>query len=233
MAEADHDDTSSQCEWVSPREYVKRIARDLAAETEAEYSIAERFRRGKLRYCYRAGNGELHHDDLSDDFRREAVINFATATATRPGRTIREPNPDLPYVRGNLRPQPQWFGHPILQRDWDPFSRPDHIDREFPAETITELKFLVPRAPTVEPAAQKAPLPGRPSSASLVLKEAERRLRTGDIPAARKKFLQQLSNWLRDTHPKARPVADKTIGDHLRDNENVRALLPKPWLRRK
>jgi len=25
----------------------------------------------------------------------------------------------------------------------------------------------------------------------------------------------------------------KTIGDHLRENANVRALLPEPWLRRK
>ena len=56
MAEADHDDTSSQCEWVSPREYIKRIAGDPAAETEAEYSIAEQFRRGNLPYRYRAGS---------------------------------------------------------------------------------------------------------------------------------------------------------------------------------
>ena len=138
MAEAGHDDTSAQCEWVSPREYVKRIARDPAAETEAEYSVLEQFRRGELRYCYRAGNGELHHDDLSDDFRREAAINFATATATRQGRIVREPNPDLPYVRGNLRPQPQWISSPLLRRDFDPFSRPNYIPRELPTETIRE-----------------------------------------------------------------------------------------------
>jgi len=236
MAEADHDDTSSQYEWVSPREYVRRIARDPAAETEAEYSITEQFRRGKIPYCYRAGNGTLHHDDLSDDFRREAVIDFATATATRPARTIREPNPALPYVRGNFTPRPQWVGHPLLQRDWDPFSRPDHIDREFPAETITELKFLVPRAPTVAPSAQKAPRRGRPSSAPLVLEEAERRLRSSDKALlerrGRKNFLEGLSNWLHDTHPKARPMKAKTIGDHLRENANVRALLPKRWLRK-
>jgi hypothetical protein len=173
MAEADHDDTSSQHEWVSPREYVKRIARDPAAETEAEYSIAERFRRGEIPHCYRDGNGALRYNDLSDDFRREAVIDFATATATRPARIIREPNPALPYVRGDARPQPQWIGHPLSRRDWDPFSRPDYIPRELPAETITELKFLVLRAPAVEPAAQKAPRRGRPSPAPLVLEEAK------------------------------------------------------------
>jgi hypothetical protein len=151
MAEADRDDTSSQGEWVSPREYVRHIARDPAAETEAEYSITELFRRGKIPYCYRAGNGALHRDDLADDFRREAVIDFAKATATRPGRTICEDNSALPLVRrteaGNLlRPKPQWIGHPLLQRDWDPFSRDPYIQRELPAETITELQFLVPRA---------------------------------------------------------------------------------------
>jgi hypothetical protein len=85
MAEADHDDTSSKCEWVSPREFIKRIAGDPAAETEAEYSVAERFRCGNLRYRYRyrAGNGELHHDDLSDEFRREAEIDVARGEITR------------------------------------------------------------------------------------------------------------------------------------------------------
>jgi hypothetical protein len=232
MAAADHDDTSAQCEWVSPREYVKRIAKDPAAETEAEYSVAERFRRGELPYRYRDANGALRHDDLSDDFRREAVIDFATTTATRPARTIRGPNPDLPLVRGDLTPRPQWFGHPLLQRDWDPFSRPHYIDREFPAETITELRFPAPRAP-----AKKTRRLGRPSSAPLVLEEAKRRLRGPDratyIRQGRANFLAGLSNWLRDTHPEARPMVAKTIGDHLRDNANVRALLPEPWLRRK
>ena len=141
----------------TPHEYVKRIARDPAAETEAEHSIAERFRRGKLHYRYRGSNGELHHNDLSDDFRREAVIDFATATATRPARTIREPNPDLPYVRANFTPKPQWVGD-AFSRDFDPLSRPDFIDRELPAEAITELKFLVSRVPTVEPAGKSDPL---------------------------------------------------------------------------
>ena len=98
MAKADHDDTSSPPKWESPREYVKRIARDPAAETEAEYSVAEQFRREEIGYRYHDGNGTLHYDDLSDDFRCEAVVDFATATATRPGRIIREDNPALAYV---------------------------------------------------------------------------------------------------------------------------------------
>ena len=234
MAEADRDDTSSQGEWVSPREYVRRIARDPAAETEAEYSITEQFRRGKIPYCYRDRNGELHHDDLADDFRREAVIDFAAATATRPGRIIREDNLALPLVRGNLRPKPQWIGNPF-QRDFDPFSRAYYIDRELPAETITELKFLVPRAPAVEPAAHKAPRRGRPSPAPLVLEEAKRRSKDRErlIRQGRENFLAELSSWLDDAHPEARPMAPKTIGDHLRENADVRALLPESWFRRK
>ena len=46
-------------------------------------------------------------------------------------------------------------------------------------------------------------------------------------------FLAELSDWLRETHPEARPMAAKTIGDHLRANANVQALLPEAWLRRK
>jgi hypothetical protein len=151
MAEPDRDYTSSQCERVSPREYIKRIAGDPAAETEAEYSVAEQFRCGNLPYCYRAGDGELHYNDLSDDFRREAVIDFATATATRPARIVRKPNPGLPYVRDNVSPPAQWVG------DDDLFSRCDYIDRELPAETITELRFLAPGAPAPTPAVEPSP----------------------------------------------------------------------------
>jgi hypothetical protein len=174
MAEANRDDTSAQGEWVSPREYARRIARDPAAETEAECAVTERFWRGD-RYRYRASDGVLHYDDLSDDFRREAVIDFAAATATRPARTIPEPNPDLPLVRGDLKPQPQWISHP------DPFSRPHYIDREFPAETITELRFLVPRAPAVKRAVKSGPLDTKAwlSDAVAGLKKA------GDIPTGR------------------------------------------------
>jgi hypothetical protein len=94
-----------------------------------------------------------------------------------------------------------------------------------------------PVAPAVEHPAQEAPRRGRPSSAPLVLEEAERRLQGSDraihIQRGRDSFLGGLSDWLRDEHPKARPMAAKTIGDHLRANANVQALLPEAWLRRK
>jgi hypothetical protein len=89
----------------------------------------------------------------------------------------------------------------------------------------------------VEHPAQKAPRRGRPSSAPLVLEEAERRLQGSDralhIQRGRNNFLAELSDWLNETHPEARPMAAKTIGDHLRANANVHALLPEAWLRRK
>ena len=86
-------------------------------------------------------------------------------------------------------------------------------------------------------AAPKAPRPGRPSSAPLVLAEAERRLGGTDratyIRQGRENFLAGLSDWLRNTHRKVRQMKAKTIGDRARDNAKVRALLPEAWLRQK
>jgi hypothetical protein len=98
------------------------------------------------------------------------------------------------------------------------------------------VKVYPAATPAVEHPAQEAPRRGRPSSASLVLEEAERRLRSSDkallIRQGRGNFLVGLSDWHRDNHPEARPMAAKTIGDHLRENANVRALLPESWLRK-
>jgi len=88
----------------------------------------------------------------------------------------------------------------------------------------------------VEHPAQEALRRGRPSSASLVLVEAGRRLQSSNrarhIQRGRGNFLAELSDWLRNTHPNG-TMAGKTIGDHLRKNANVRALLPDSWLRPK
>ena len=50
------------------------------------------------------------------------------------------------------------MGRHAFSRDYDPFLRPEFIDRELPAEAITELNFLVSRVPTVEPAGKSDPL---------------------------------------------------------------------------
>jgi hypothetical protein len=92
-------------------------------------------------------------------------------------------------------------------------------------------KYRVRVFPAVVSMAQKPRL-GRPSSAHSVLQEAIRRLCAGDLPTTRKEFLHQLEKWLSKAHPEARPMAAKTIGDHLSSNTEVRALLPKEWTRR-
>ena len=105
-----------------------------------------------------------------------------------------------------------------------------------PAFPMFFVRVFPAVTPAVERPAQEAPRRGRPSSAPLVLKEAEGRLqgsdRTRHIHRGRGHFLAGLSDWLRKTHPEARPMAAKTIGDHLRVNANVRALLPEAWPRR-
>jgi hypothetical protein len=116
-----------------------------------------------------------------------------------------------------------------------PFTKIDRERREVWGNTMFFVK-VYPVTPAVEHPAQEAPRRGRPSSAPLVLEEAERRLRSDralHIQRGRDNFLAELSDWLRETHPEARPMAAKTIGDHLRANANVQALLPEAWLRRK
>jgi hypothetical protein len=78
---------------------------------------------------------------------------------------------------------------------------------------------------------------GRRSSAPLVLKEAKQQLLTSDKALlerrGRQDFQEKLARWLPKAHPEARRMAAKTIGDHLSRNDEVRALLPKAWLRRR
>ena len=145
---------------------------------------------------------------------------------------------------GNLRASDD--GGPLPPKGWWP--RPEftvidyeqrsvrgnaQIPQTFPPMFFVKVFPVV----AVEHLTQKAPRRGRPSSAPLVLEEAKLRLRGSDratyIRQGRENFLAGLSNWLRDTHPEDRPMAPKTIGDHLRANADVRALLPESWFRRK
>jgi hypothetical protein len=236
-AEAEH-----TLQWVSLHEASRRVAKRSAADQEplAAYIVELKFRNGEYR-CYRyRDNGALHENDLSTDFLREAVIDVVGSAATRPARVERVPNPNLPYVRADCpMPQPQWFARGPYLSSHDPFLRPAYIEKTVPAKTITEIEVLVLRRsepPVVEQVPQTAPRRGRPSSAPRVLEEAERRLRSDKelcIRQGRKRFLKGLTDWLGDTHPEARPMAPKTIGDHLRESTNIRALMPEAWFRRK
>jgi hypothetical protein len=107
---------------------------------------------------------------------------------------------------------------------------------DFPNARIVRAKPAKPKGGRKRrKAAQKAR--GRPSSAPLVLEKAKQELLTSDKARlelrGRKDFQAKLKKWLADTHPKERQMAAKTIGDHLSRNDEVRALLPKPWLRRR
>jgi hypothetical protein len=136
---------------------------------------------------------------------------------------------------GGPQPPPGWWL-------W-PFTKIDRERREVSGNAVVPTFFTMffvkvfPVTPAVEHPAQEAPRRGRPSSAPLVLEEAERRLQGSDrarhIQRGRDNLLAGLSDWLRETPPEARPMAAKTIGDHLRANANVQALLPEAWLRRK
>jgi hypothetical protein len=151
---------------------------------------------------------------------------------------------ELPYtwidINGNARASDD--GGPQPPKGWWP--RPEFTVIDYEQRSVRGNAQIPPTFPpmffvkvfpvvAVEHLTRKAPRRGRPSSAPLVLQEAIRRLLSGDVPATRKEFLEQLSDWVHDTHPKSRPMAAKTIGDHLRENARVRALLPEPWLRRK
>ena len=132
-------------------------------------------------------------------------------------------------LSSRLREGASWPRSPVVSR----LSSPRHISRRRANQHRHKQKAT---GAAHEHPAQEAPRRGRPSSASLVLEEAERRLRSSDsarhISRGRESFLAGLSDWLRNTHPNARSMVAKTIGDHLRENAKVRDLLPDTWLRR-
>ena len=135
---------------------------------------------------------------------------------------------------GGSQPPKDWWGRVLTKFDRERRS----VKGLAFVELFPEMFFVrVYPAPAVEHPAQEVPRRGRPSLASLVLEEAKRRLQSSDrarhISRGRQNFLSGLADWLCVTHPNVRPMAAKTIGDHLRENANVRALLPKSWLRRK
>ena len=79
-------------------------------------------------------------------------------------------------------------------------------------------------------------LRGRRSSWSLVKEEIQQRLRNTArevlLRQGHQNFLQGLSDWLRNTHPKDPPMTAKTISDRLRNDAKIRDLLPKEWKRK-
>ena len=259
MAEADDQDTPPGWKWVLYSEYLEdklaevlspeladRIGRKEIREKRLSYRYLDR--NGNLHYdCYRDHDGNLHYDSLTDEFWREATFDCATSAMAWvvPARLYNhvESTYELLGIESRdvrifclevLVPAPPEFAE----------TAPKPAEAE-PAEPSK----LVETTPITDQTAQlqKGQRAGRPSSQELVLLkvkeralEHQRRLAEGEplsqidgLPKKRDVLLQEVSDWLREAHPNAKQMKPKTIGDHLRTNEPIRALLPEKWFRRR
>jgi len=135
---------------------------------------------------------------------------------------------------GGPQPPKGWWPRPIwttIDREKREVRGDARVKPHFPP-----MYFVVvfPEPAVTEQPAQRHI--GRPSSAALVVEEAARRLRSTNSAAllrqGRDRFLGGLSEWLGKAHPEKPQMAAKTIGVRLRENEVVRGLMPKSWLRK-
>jgi len=158
MAEADRNDTP---EWRTLQEYAEQIAGSAEDLKPIAREIAcDRFRRAEVEYRCRDAEDRLHENDLSDDFRREMLIDVDAGTATRPGKVIPAPPHPADHVviwgiPEQTRPYPGWPRPP----DWP-------RERKLPDEKYhsIEVKALVRRvkaAPSIEPATSAEKLSGK------------------------------------------------------------------------
>lgn len=179
---------------------------DYIKNCEPEHVVCMKLERGELRYTW-IDNGNARASDDGGPQRPEGWWLRA--------RIDREEHSVKPGYDKSMR----WI------------SGPDYG----PSVSTGPMYHVRIVGPAVEQAAQKAPRRGRPSPAPLVVEEARRRLegrdRAGHIRRGRKDFLEQLLGWLRATHKEAKPTTTKTIGGHLRNDEKIRALMPKGWYR--
>jgi len=144
-------------------------------------------------------------------------------------------------INGNKRASDD--GGPLPARGWWPRPIFTPIDRE-----TSEVRGNAQFAPFFPPmffvrvypnhASRKARPRGRPSGAPSVLAEALARLQGKDRANIERRrlghFLEELSIWLaKEDDPNARPMKPKTIGDHLRKDEEIQAIWPKTWRRRR
>ncbi len=206
-------------EWLLVSQALQRVA-----EIERSEELAERLLLAAIR------DGRLPH---------RIGVAFASALGSEGLRERRE-------VRNE--PAPDWFWPKGSFWDW-----PTVVDLKksyavrkplqfFEAHCIevnaAVLRKLWPQIQAENNALSERAVthPGPRSSAPLVLDEVERRLQGSNrhiyVQTGRKRFLDDVADWLSENHPEARPMKAKTIGDHLRQNERIQALLPPAWLRR-
>jgi hypothetical protein len=222
MAEAAGKDTPSNCVWVPLGDYIALAGEQLVRDGLNNGSPCR----------YRDAFGNLRSgNNLPGGFWLECAINREEHSARRRERTVPADRREAVLKEFAARFKPTWPPAPPEPE------KPSASEYTIPAIEIFCVEVLAPRAeeksvtePTAQP--EKIRRGGRPTSAPLILAEAERRLQTSDIPRGLKDFEKQLSDWLRDNHPEARRMEPKTVGDHLRKCERVRALLPLAWRRR-
>jgi hypothetical protein len=182
MAEADRNDTP---EWRTLHEYAEQIAGSAEDLKPIAREIAcDRFRRAEVEYRYRDAADRLHENDLSDDFRREMLIDVDAGTATRPGKVIPAPPHPADHlviwgIPEQTRPYPGWPRPP----DWP-------RERKLPDERYhgIEVKALVRRvkaAPSIEPATSTEKLLGEEWVSKVYKREADRLLTMSITEASR------------------------------------------------
>jgi hypothetical protein len=91
-----------------------------------------------------------------------------------------------------------------------------HLDREQYASLLRHMNV------EVKTKIYKTGVAGKPTSLHIVEPEAERRLAAGEYPETLAAFSRDLAAWLKDTHPEAPSMTEKTICNVFRDMWNAR-----------
>lgn len=107
---------------------------------------------------------------------------------------------------GELLPSEAWFGKDI----WD------HGEVYFRREAVLKLWPSGPMQPLVNQEILETGLPGRPTkSRHLIENECRRRWSNGERHSKTVEWAQLLIDWLRQTHPNAKPPSLKTTKNNL------------------
>jgi hypothetical protein len=260
MAEADDKDTRPGWAWVLYSKYLEDKLAEVLVLEQADRLGRKEIRERRLRYRYRDRDNNLrydywldrdcnlHYDSLIDKFWREAILDRETSSMVWlvPARFYNHVEPTYEVLGIESERDVRIFRLEVLVPA--PPELAETAPKPAEAESAEPSK-LVGTTPITDQAAelQKAQRAGRPSSQELVLRKVEerarehqRRIAQGEprsqidgLPEKRNVFLQEVSDWLQKTHSNAKQMKPKTIGDHLRTDERIRALLPEKWFRRR
>jgi hypothetical protein len=260
MAEAEDKDTRPGWAWVLYSKYLEDKLHEVLSPELADRIGRKEIREKRLCYryldhngnphydCYRDHDGNLHYDSLTDEFWREAILDRETSSMVWlvPACFYNHVEPTYEVLGIESERDVRIFRLEVLVPAPPEFAetapKPAEADSAEPSKLV-ETKPITDQAAQL----QKGQRAGRPSSQEWVLLkvkeralEHQRRLAEGEppsqidgLPKKRGVLLQEVSDWLREAHPDAKQMKPKTIGDHLRTNEPIRALLPEKWFRRR